>query len=84
MTMEQKCFYLVTTLIEFSDSVSDGHALYASLDDAKRAMAKEVADAAENFNLSHGEYVLDLPYIREWRDADGGGFTIGIEEMAVL
>lgn len=82
--MEQKTFYLVTTLIEWSDCVTDAHALYASLDDAKAAMQREIAEAQENFNLSHGETVLDLPLVREWRDADGGGFTIGIEEIKPL
>ena len=36
MNMEQK-FYLLATLIEMQDSVSDGHALYRSLDDAMKA-----------------------------------------------
>jgi len=82
--MEQQKFYLLTTLIEYGDSVSDGHSLYSSLPKAKAAMAKEIAEAEQNFNLSHGETVLDLPRVREWRDVDGGGFTIGIEEVVPL
>lgn len=44
--MEQT-FYLLTTLIEMQDSVSDGHAPYRSLDDAMKAFEDEIADCQE-------------------------------------
>lgn len=53
MNMEQK-FYLLATLIEMQDSVSDGHTLYRSLDDAMKAFEQEIADCQENFNVRYG------------------------------
>lgn len=79
--MEKQCLYLVTVLIEFSDCVSDNHALFASLEDATKRMNKEIEEAKENFNMEHGEYLHKLPRLCEWSDEDGGGFTIGIEEI---
>ena len=40
--MERNAVYLVYTLIEQSDCVSDCHALYATLECAKAAMDKEI------------------------------------------
>lgn len=83
MNMEQK-FYLLTTLIELQDSVSDGHALYRSLDDAMKAFEQEIADCQENFNVRYGSTLIDLPRCKEWRTEDGYGYTVTIEEMIPL
>ena len=83
MDMEQT-FYLLTTLIEMQDSVSDGHALYRSLDDAMKAFEDEIADCQENFNVQHGSTLIDLPRCKEWRTEDGYGYTVTVEEMTLL
>lgn len=41
--MKQK-FYLLATLLETHENVSDRHNLFISLDDAMRAFEKELAD----------------------------------------
>ena len=74
MDMEQT-LYLLTTLIEMQDSISDGHAPYRSLDDAMKAFEDEIADCQENFNL---------PRCKEWRTEDGYGYTVTVEEMTLL
>lgn len=43
--MEQTKLYLVATLIEYSDNVSDGHSLYRNIEDATNAMKQEIAVA---------------------------------------
>lgn len=83
MDMEQK-FYLLATLIEMQDSVSDGHALYRSLDDAMKAFEQEIADCQENFNERYGSTLIDLPRCKEWRTEDSHGYTVTIEEMIPL
>lgn len=83
MDMEQK-FYLLATLIEMQDSVSDGHALYRSLDDALKAFEQEIVDCQENFKVQNGSTLIDLPRCREWRTEDGYGYTVTIDEMIPL
>lgn len=83
MDMEQK-FYLLATLIEMQDCVSDGHALYRSLDDAMKAFEKEIAECQENFNERYGSALIDLPRCREWRKEDGYGYTVTVEEIIPL
>ena len=83
MDMEQ-IFYLLATLIEKQDSVSDGHALYRSLDDALKAFEQEIAECQENFVVRYGSTLIDLPRCREWRTEDGYGYTVTTEEIAPL
>lgn len=83
MDMEQK-FYLLATLIEMQDSVSDGHALYLSLDDAMKAFEQEIADCQDNFKVQKGSALIDLPRCKEWRTQDGYGYTVTVEEMIPL
>lgn len=80
--MERKTVYLVYTLIEKSESVSDCHTLYATLERAKAAMNAEIEEAMENF--STGEVLHDLERLYEFRTEDGYGFTVGIDEMKPL
>ncbi len=79
--MKQK-FYLVYVLIEYSpESITDSHRLCSSLDKAKEAMIKEIEEAKENFLDDDGESIIDTERCHEWRNEDGYGYTIGIEEM---
>ena len=80
--MERKTVYLVYTVIEKSESVSDCHTLYATLERAKVAMDREIEEAMENFGK--GEVLHDLERLYEFRTEDGYGFTVGIDEMMPL
>lgn len=80
--MVQDTFYLVHTLIERDGEASDCHMLYSTLDKAKAAMRTEVEDAMENF--SQGKVVHDLERLYEFRNEDGYGFTVGIDELKLL
>ena len=80
--MEKNAVYLVYTLIEQSDCVSDCHTLYATLERAKATMDREIEEAMENFNK--GEVLHDLERLYEFRTEDGYGFTVGIDEMMPL
>lgn len=78
--MEQK-FWLLSSLVEYQDCVSDGHSLYKTLEKAQEAFEKEVEECLQNFIPEHGEYVLDLPRCKEWREEFGTGFTVTLEEI---
>lgn len=80
--MVQETFYLVHTLIERDGDASDYHALYSTFDKAKPAMRIEIEDAMENFAQGKTEHDLDRLY--EFRNEDGYGFTVGIDELKVL
>lgn len=76
--------YLVATLIEHYDQPpTDTHSLYADFTDAKKAMQTEIEEGMENFNADKGDAILDLNTAYEWRDEDGNGLTVVIEEMEV-
>ena len=76
--------YLVATLIEHYDQTpTDTHSLYADFADAKKAMQTEIEEGMENFTADNGEVILDLNTVYEWRDEDGNGLTVTIEEMEV-
>ncbi len=80
--MEQTTLYLVSTLIEYADSTSTGHALYRDRDAALLALRQEVAECRENFhNL---ESIIDLPTVVEERTDDGHGFEVVLEEVTPL
>ena len=78
--MKQK-FYLLATLLETHENVSDRHNLFISLDDAMRAFEKELADCRGTFNEQCGDTLIDLPRCKEWRTEEGEGYTVTIEEM---
>ena len=65
-----------------SESVSDCHTLYATLERAKAAMDREIEEAMENFGK--GEVLHNLEWLYEFRTEDGYGFTVGIDEMMPL
>lgn len=76
--------YLVYVLIEYSsESTTDAHFVFSSLEKAKESMAKEIAEARENFNIDGGNFLIDTEFCQEWANDDRQGYTIGIEEMEV-
>ena len=76
--------YLVATLIEhYDEPPTDCHTLYADFADAKKAMQTEVEECMENFIDRDGSVILDLDTVYEWRDEDGNGLTVTIEQMEV-
>lgn len=78
-------FYLLTILIEYSpESVSDYHYLFHNLEDAKLHMPLQIAQAAENFEGQSGRTIIDLPTCREWRNDEGFGYTVCIEEISPI
>lgn len=80
-----KKFYLVTTLIEYSaESITDAHALYEDYEKAKEAMAVAIEEASENFDGQEGETLVDVETCREWRNDDGYGYTVGVEELTPI
>ena len=80
--MERNTVFLVYTLIEQSECVSDCHTLYATFEGAKAAMDREIEEAMENFGK--GEVLHNLEWLYEFRTEDGYGFTVGIDEMMPL
>lgn len=77
----QKTFYLVATLIEMSECVSDSHILCDTTEKAHELFLEEVRNAAENFDGQSGEIVQEIWGYKEWRNPDGYGYTVSIEEM---
>lgn len=77
-----KKLFLVTVLIEHSaESVTDAHYLYADFNKAKEAMSVQIEEAKENFDGQDGECIVDVDTCQEWRNEDGYGYTVGIEEI---
>ncbi len=82
--MNQKVF-LVYVLIEYSaESITDAHYAFSSLEKAKEKMAFEIEEARENFNMEYGSFGIDTSLCQDWSNDCGQGYTIGIEELAVL
>ena len=81
--MEQT-FFLLTTLIESGDCISDGHSLYQNQEKAIEAFKDEIRDCAENFGGQKGDFIIDLPMCKEWRNEDGYGYTVTVEEVKPL
>jgi len=82
--MEQT-FYLLTSLIEkTSDSISDTHRLFGTLEKAESAFLEELKECSENFDGQDGDLLIDLPRCREWRNGDGFGYTVTVEEVTPL
>ena len=47
-------------------------------------MKTEIEEGMANFTADKGEVILDLDTVYEWRDEDGNGLTVTIEEMNVI
>ena len=47
-------------------------------------MAVAIEEAAENFDGQEGETLVDVETCREWRNEDGYGYTVGIEELTPI
>lgn len=81
--MKQK-IYLVYVLIEYSsESTTDAHYVYSTLDKAIERMEREIEDAQENFDIEEGCFNIDTDRCQEWANDFGQGYTIGVEEMEV-
>lgn len=81
--MEQK-LYLLTTLVEYADCVSDKHYLFRSWRTAEIAFSNEIRDCAENFTGQRGNFIINLPTCQEWRTDEGNGYTVTLEEVKAL
>lgn len=82
--MEKTTLYLLCSLIEMPESVSTQHFLYADKKQALQALAPEVYSCAENFSLEDGKFISDNPTSYEYRDQDGYGFQVWIEEITPI
>lgn len=77
----EKTFYLLTTLIEKEESISDYHSLYEKIETAMNMFEIELTECAENFEEQKGDFLINLPMCREWRNEDGYGYTVTVEEI---
>lgn len=82
--MEQTKFYLLTSLIEMPESVSVQHFLFADKNSAINALEPEIHSCAENFNFDEGKFEANNPTSYEFRNQDGYGFQVWIEEVSPL
>ena len=71
--------YILYTLVDCGESVSDCHTLYSTLEKAKAAMEVEIQECMKNFR--HGEVKHDFERLYEFMNEDGQGFTVGIDEQ---
>lgn len=78
-TMTKETYYLVYVQIEDQDGTSDCHTLYKKLEDAHKAMQKEKAISRKDF--PSGKVVLDWERCYEFRNEDGYGYIVGIDEL---
>jgi hypothetical protein len=78
--MKQK-FYILATLIEKEETTADNHTLYTSLEKAEKAFPLEIENCREQFEGEDGQTLLYLPRYHEWRNDDGDGFSVAIEEV---
>ena len=79
-----KKIYLVTVLIEESaECLTDTHIPCADFNKAKQAMSVQIEDARKRFDDQSGEFLVDVETCQEWRNEDGFGYTIGIEELTI-
>lgn len=80
--MDEKSYYLVYVLEERQDYTADCHTLYKQLKDAQMAMTQEIEECAGHF--TGGSVLIDLERCYEFRNEDGYGYTVGIEELKPL
>ena len=77
--MKTNIIYILYTLVDCGESVSDCHTLYSTLEKAKAAMEVEIQECMKNFR--HGEVKHDFERLYEFMNEDGQGFTVGIDEQ---
>lgn len=77
--MNTRTFYLLYVLIEMQESTSCCHTLYHNLKDAQAVMQDEIAECKENF--TSGKAIRDYERCYEFRNEDGYGYTVGIDEL---
>lgn len=76
--------YLVYVLIQYSsESITDAHRVFSSIDKAYEAMSDEIDDIQENFNIEDGKFLKKTDRYEEWCNDSGQGYSIGIEEIYV-
>lgn len=80
--MANDTIYLVYILIEINENTSVKHTTYRNLEDAQKQMADEIKDCRQNFHS--GKAITDMERLYEFRDNDGYGFTVGIDELKIL
>ena len=81
--MDYQKVYLLSVLIEYADSVTDVHKVFGTECLAMEHMQREIAEVSENFT-GPGRRAIDMPTCVEWRDEDGYGYTVCVEELDVM
>ena len=71
--MKMNTVYILYSLIDCGESISDCHTLYSTLEKAKAAMEIEIQECMKNFRYGEIKH--------EFMNEDGQGFTIGIDEQ---
>ena len=74
--------YILYSLVDCGESISDRHTLYSILEKAKAAMEIEIQECMKNFH--YGKVKHDLERLYEFVNEDGQGFTVGIDEQIPL
>ena len=74
--------YILYSLVDSGERISDCHTLYSTLEKAKAAMEIEIQECMKNFH--YGKVKHDLERLYEFVNEDGQGFTVGIDEQIPL
>ena len=77
--MKTNTIYILYTLVDCGESVSDWHTLYCTLEKAKAAMEVEIQEGGGGGR--HGEVKHDFERLYEFMNEDGQGFMVGIDEQ---
>ena len=62
--MKTNTIYIIYTLVDCGECVSDCHTLYSTLEKAKAAMEVEIQECMKNFR--HGEVKHDFERLSRW------------------
>lgn len=77
----QKFFLLTSEIDHRKRFFQTFHQLFDDADKVRTAMAVEVETAAEAFADTEGERWTDSDSCQEWRDDEGYGYMITIQEL---
>ena len=77
--MKTNTIYIIYTLVDCGECVSDCHTLYSTLEKAKSIIAKLLSSCSHY--IRHGEVKHDFERLYEFMNEDGQGFTVGIDEQ---